>query len=140
MKTFSLALLVSVLGLMFAGCGHLDTTPPSSAERVLKGVVNHANEDLPPGSEVTVRVLDLTRGNGRAEVLGETTVTNATKMPVPFTIEFTAEDGQLMRTVNVEARVSVGGHLRYTTTTGHPITLGNVNDSHVIEVQLATKR
>jgi uncharacterized lipoprotein YbaY len=140
MRTFLLALLVSALGLTFGGCGHLDTTPPSSADRVLIGVVNHSGEDLPPGSEVTVRVLDLTHGEGRAEVLGETTITNATKMPVPFTIEFVADDAQLMRAINVEARVSVGGRLRYTTTTGHPVTMGNVKDAHVVEVQLATKR
>jgi uncharacterized lipoprotein YbaY len=139
MKTFSFAALSVSLGLLFSGCGHLDTTPASGDDRVLTGTVDHAGEDLPEGTEVVVRVVDLSRGESRGELLGETTVTNPPKMPVPFRIEYRAEDAQLMRTINVEARVSVGGKLRYTTTTGHPVTLGNVNDPHQISVQLATK-
>ena len=139
MKSLALAVFSVSLGWLFSGCAHLDTTPPSSADRVLSGVVDHAGEDLPPGSEVLVRVMDLSRGEGRGEVLGETTIANPGKMPVPFSIEYRAEDAQLLRTINVEARVSIGGKLHYTTMTAHPLTVGNVKDSHVISVQVATK-
>ena len=140
MKTIFFALLSLPLSLFLGGCAHLDTKPPASAERVLSGVVDHAGEDLPDGAEVTVRVLDLSRGVERGEVLGEVTIPHVTKLPVSFRVEYRAEDAQLMRTVNVEARISVGGQLRYTTTTGHPITLGNVGDAHIVSVQLASGR
>jgi uncharacterized lipoprotein YbaY len=140
MKTFSFAWLLLALSLFLGGCAHLDTSPPASADRVLSGVVDHAGEDLPDGAEVTVRVLDLSRGVERGEVLGEVTIPHVTKLPVSFRVEYRAEDAQLMRTVNVEARISVGGRLRYTTTTGHPITLGNVGDVHIVTVQLASGR
>lgn len=139
MKSLTFAGFALSLGLLLSGCGHLDTTPPASADRVLNGTVDHAGEELPDGSEVIVRVVDFSRGENRGEVLGEATIANPGRMPVPFRIEYRAEDAQLLRTVNVEARVSVGGQLRYTTTTAHPVTIGNVNDAHVISVQAATK-
>jgi uncharacterized lipoprotein YbaY len=58
-------------------------------------------------------------------------------MPVPFRIEFSADDALLRRGVNLEARISVAGRLRYTTTLAHPLTLANAGDSHVVEVALA---
>lgn len=133
------AVLVASLAVLAGACSHLDMSPPSSFDRVLTGVVDHAGEDLPSGSEVVVRIVDDSAGVSRPEVLGEATIKNAAKMPVGFRIEYRAEDAQLMRSVNVEARVSIGGRLRFTTTTGHPITLGNVNDAQVISVQEAVK-
>lgn len=136
--------LIGLLGIglaaMVAGCAHLDTTPPASAERVLTGIVsNGTNAPLPSNSEVTVRIVDLSRGEGRGEVLGEQTILNPGSMPVMFRIEYVAEDAVLRRSVNVEARVSVGGRLRYTTTTAHPVTMGNLSETHVLDVVLAQK-
>lgn len=141
MKLSAIALLSLCLGVGLAGCGHLDLTPPAAADRVLSGTVtNNSMTELPPGTEVTVRIVDLSRGEGKGEVLGEDTIVNPPRMPVPFRIEYRAEDAVLLRSVNVEARVSVDGRLRYTTISGHPITLGNVNDRHVLEVSLAGRR
>lgn len=142
MKRFLLACaVVSWLGGL-AGCASLDTTGPGSAERVLTGVVtnNAGGTELPPNTEVMVRVVDLARGEGRGEVLGEETIKNPRQMPVPFKIEFRAEDAVLRGSVAIEARISVGGRLRYTTVAGHPVTPGNVNDPHTVEVELAAGR
>lgn len=142
MRARVLSWLIGVAGLwLLAGCGHLDSAPPGAADRVLSGVVttNNGGGELPPGTEVSVRIVDLSRGEGRGEVLAEDTITNPGRMPVAFRLEYRAEDVVLMRSVNVEARVAVGGRLRYTTTGGHPITLSNVNDSHVVLVELANR-
>ena len=130
-----LGLLLVFAGWLLAGCSHLDVTPPASADRVLNGSVSTGtSEPLPPDSEVSVRILDVSRGEERAEVLGEQTIKNPTVMPVPFQIEYRADDGLLTRGVTVDARISVGGRLRYTTRTAHPITAGNVHDSLQIDV------
>lgn len=131
----------AVLSLCVAGCGHLDLTPPGPVDRVLNAVVtNNTQGELPSDTEVTVRVIDLSAGQGRGEVLGEETVMNPGRMPVSVRVEFRAEDLLLRRSVNVEARVAVGGRLRYMTTSAHPVTLGNVNDTHFIEVAAVGKR
>ena len=41
--------------------------------------------------------------------------------------------------VGVDARIAVGGELRYLTVTGHPVTLANANQKHVVMVERATK-
>lgn len=131
---------VLALAALWASCSHLDLTPPGSAERVLVGTVStRSGGELPPNAEVTVRVMDLSSGSGRADVLGEQTITDARTMPVPFRIEYRAEDALLMRNVTVEARISVDGRLSYLTKTAHPLTLANVNDTHRVEVEPAVK-
>lgn len=138
MKAFRPAFLALCVGAFVAGCTHLDLTPPGSSDRIVTGVVsNNTNAPLPGDTEVVVRVVDVSRGEARAEVLGDQTIVNPGRMPVPFRIEFSAEDARLRRGINLEARISVGGRLRYTTTLAHPLTLANVPDSHVVEVSLA---
>lgn len=135
MKSFLFPALALALVLSVAGCGHLDLMAPGNADRVLTGVVTYAPEEpLPADAEVLVRVVDLSRGEEKPEVLGEETIKGPLMTPVPIRVEYRAEDAQLLRRVNVEVRISVGRTLRYMTTRGHPITLGNVADAHTIEV------
>ncbi|MCR6655344.1 MAG: YbaY family lipoprotein [Opitutus sp.] len=140
MKAFLFSLLL--LGLWAsAGCGHLDLAATNDAERVLTGFVTNPNGgELPPDTEVTIRIVDYSRGEERGETLGEQVIQNPGRFPVPIRIEYRAEDAVLMRRVNVEARISVGGRLRYATGSGHPITLHNVNDSHFVQVDLVGRR
>ncbi|HWA88050.1 MAG TPA: YbaY family lipoprotein [Opitutus sp.] len=141
MKTSLLVPLAFAAALFLSGCGHLDTTVTNGEDRVLNGVISAvdagAGTALPAETEVLVRVLDLGRGFGRGEELGEQTIKGPVEFPVPFRIEYRADDATLRGSVEVEARISVGGQLRYVTITGHPITLGNVNQSHVVMVERA---
>ncbi len=141
MRILALVLTVS-LGCLCGGCEHLDTGMTGPADRVLAGTVTTrtGGGPLPSGSEVTIRIVDLAANGGRGETLAEETITNPTAMPVAFRIEYRAEDGVLMRDVNVEARIAVGGRLRYMTMGGHPITLGNANDAHVLQVEPTVQR
>lgn len=142
MKTSLVALLVVSFGFFSAGCGHLDTSSLGAADRVLTGYItnNTGGGELPANSEVWIRILDLSQGLDKGEVLGEETIMNPGRMPVNFRIEYRAEDAVLMRSVTVDARISVDGRLRYMTKTAHPITLGNVNDTHVVQVDVAGKQ
>ncbi len=140
-KVFALGLVVfSALGF-FTGCGHLDLAGPAMGDRVLEGVVTaRAPVDLPPDAELTVRVVDLSKGEARAEVLGEQIIKSPGSMPVAFRIEYRAEDAQLRTTIDVDARISAGRRLLYMTTSRHPVTLGNAANQHTVEVEPVAAR
>ena len=145
MKRLSLPLFALLTGLFVAaGCSHLDVATSSDPNRVLRGTVA-AGRNLPAGTEVVVRVIatdsDETPGAASAEltkraatpgramehVLGEDrqVLAAGTNDPVPFQIEYRAEDALLRHGVNVEARVSIGGQLRYRTISAHMVTLSS---------------
>jgi uncharacterized lipoprotein YbaY len=132
----SVIALAGALGFFATGCGHLDLTPPGAADRVLTGVVTYSPADpLPPGSEVTVSVIDVSAGEDRGEILGDQTIRNPGPPPIPFRVEYRAEDAVLMRRVKAEARISTGGRLRYATVMEHPVTLQNASEPHTIAVE-----
>lgn len=143
MKTSFFVPLALAVACAVSGCGHLDTSFTNTADRVLTGVVSASamgeGTMLPADAEVIVRVIDLGHGMGHGEELGEETIKGPVQMPVPFRIEYRAEDPVLLGSVNVEARISIGGQVRYLTMTGHPVTLGNANQSHVVVVEPARK-
>jgi len=128
--------------LALTSCKQLDLSAPSPADRVLNGVVRTQSADsgeLPSSAEVTIQIVDVSRGANQPEILGEQTIKAPTAWPVPFRIEFRADDALLLRGVGVDARVSVGGKLRYATRTAHPVTVTNVSEQHVVNVELAAQ-
>ncbi|HVU25664.1 MAG TPA: YbaY family lipoprotein [Opitutus sp.] len=143
MKTPLLLSLAVAAASFLSGCGHLDTSVTNSEDRVLNGVISAvdagAGSTLPAGTEVLVRVLDMGRGFGRGEELGEQTIHGPVEFPIPFQIEYRADDATLRGSIEVEARISVDGQLRYVTITGHPITIGNVNQTHTVMVERARR-
>lgn len=141
MKTIAVVLCV-LAGLMVSGCEHLDTSSTTLGDRVLEGVVTTVSGGgpLPEGSEVWIQVVDRGDGVGRAEVLGEETIKNPERMPVPFRIEFRAEDPVLRGNVEVEARISIRGRLTFMTKTAHPVTQANVDDLVTVIVEVPSER
>ena len=134
--------------LAIAGCESvsLDVRPEGNPSRVLNGTVNFRSEQpLPSDAEIVVRVLDMssveqsrTAANrdlpvaARAQVTPMPTVLAEQKVPVvpggalPFRLEFTATDELLRHGVNVEARISFAGGVRYRTVNAQVITLSSV--------------
>lgn len=131
--------------LVGAGCGSIDVSTGGNPERVLNGVVATGG-GLPAGAEVVVRLISApgahepqrvagsdvpvtTRPVASAveRVLGEQTqtLTSGTAEPVPFRIEYTAEDTVLRRGLNLDVRVSFGGRLQYRTVNAHVVTLAS---------------
>ena len=117
--------------LALSGCGHLDVSPEGSPLRVLTGQVELGDAmALPPDTSVTVRVVDMTAAGMPPQVLGSQTITNPGPAPVPFRVEYTADDETLRRGLNIEARVSFGGKVRYYNVNRYAVTLGNASDPH----------
>lgn len=160
MKTSRFAPLFAVCLVWFTGgCGHIETSPGGDANRVLMGEVNYRGDlTLPPDAEVVVRLIDTTGASlapsaaakdlpvaDRARVtpvpvvLAEQTIKPAGPGPVPFRIEFVAEDALLRRGLNLEARVSYGGGVRLRTVTTRAVTLTSVTDPQRVWVEAVAR-
>lgn len=134
MKT-PIRLLALLVCTFLAGCGHLETTPEGDPNRVVTGTVNlRVPTDLPADAIVLVRVIDGARSEPTLRVLGEQTITSAGNPPVAYRVEFRADDPLLRRGVNIEARVSFGGQLRYYNINAIGLSLGNIDRPVVLVV------
>jgi hypothetical protein len=156
MKLSSLLPLVAALVLFFTpGCGHLDVAPEGDPNRVVTGTVNVRMDLIPPGdAEIVVRVVeppDITaapttaakdlvigeRGTqARPEnVVAQQVIRAPAGMPAPFRVEFRASDDTMRRGLNIEARISWGGQLRFRTIESQAITLATVGAPQTIWVE-----
>ena len=138
-----------------AGCGHLDLAPPGDPSRVLTGTVEfEAGTTLPEDAVLLVRVLDVPQTEASEthpamvqtlkrpvpppdappEVLGEKSISNPGASPVAYRVEYTADDEQLRRGLNVEARISYGGKVRYLNSNHYSIGMNDYNDPHAVWV------
>ncbi len=156
MKLRRLALLSALAAVLLgaAGCSHLDTTPAGNPDRVLNGAVVFEGT-LPAGTEIIVRLLESAANEkGRSagadfpaaapaagprpdRLLGEyrETLAAAAMQPVPFKIEYFAEDAVLRRGLNLDVRVSFGGRLRLRTVNAHVVTLAGSPFRQDVNVQ-----
>ncbi|HEY1792011.1 MAG TPA: YbaY family lipoprotein [Opitutaceae bacterium] len=126
------ALLLAACALALSGCGQLDLTPEGDPSRVVQGEVNLGDTALPPDAVVTVRVVDPSQTPPLT--LGSQTIRSPGASPVPFKVDFRAEDDLLRRGLNIEARVSIGGHLRFYNVDRYVVTLGNITGTQRIRV------
>lgn len=133
-----LRLLAVLAALALSGCGHLDVTPEGNPSRVLTGRVDLGGAvALPADAVVTVRIVEPPRVGVPQSVLGSQTIRNPGAAPVEFRVEYMADDELLRRGLNVEARVSWGGRVRYYNMNGYAVTLRTAADSHRIAVNAA---
>jgi uncharacterized lipoprotein YbaY len=160
MKKISLIfVLAGWVALLAGGCGHVSTTTGGETNRVIAGTVNFpGNVVLPADAEVLVRlvdaaamgrsravankdlpVVDRPRAELTAQVLGEQTIKAPPAGPVAFSIEYTADDSLLRHGLNLEARISFGGRVRFRTVTTRAVTLGNASDPHAIWVEAVAR-
>jgi uncharacterized lipoprotein YbaY len=150
------ALAAFSLLLVTAGCSHLDLTPETDPNRVVAGTVNFRST-LPAGAEVYVRVIDPSTSEpprpipatdvplgDRAKVqmttervLGDQTIklALATHEPVPFRIEFRADDALLRHGLNLDARISYEGRVHHRTLNARAISLGSVRYPQEVTVE-----
>jgi putative lipoprotein len=141
MKRFSFpAAALAAAVFLAAGCGHVDIQPEGDPDRVLTGTVNfHPADPLPPDTVVTVRLLDSSNPDAPPIALGEQTISNPGNPPVPFRIEYRAEDALLRRGLILEARVSFGGKLRFYNVNGYGVSLAKAAQSQEVWVNPAGK-
>ena len=134
MKILPLIIALLACGLT-AGCGHLEVTPEGDPNRVLNGTVRlRIPADLPGDASMVVRVVENVRADTARRVLVEQVVERIGAAPVAFRVEFQASDAQLRYGVNVEARISAGGKLRYYNINANGLTLGNLDLPYTIVV------
>ena len=153
MKKLLLSLVAAGLSFTLPGCSHLDLAPEGNPNRILNGTVAFSG-GLPTGAEVSVRILDSSARDfvprtkselplgDRAQtmaadrVVGEQVQTLAapTIEPVPFRLEYQATDAMLRHGLNVEARISYGGRVRFRTIQAHVLTLASAPFRHDVAV------
>lgn len=160
MKKIPGRFLLAVCAVLLAGgCAHLSTTAGGDPNRVIVGTVNFRGDlALPADTEVVVRLLDASGGTlarsaanrdlpvvdrPRAEVppqvLGEQAIRAPASGPIPFRIEYTADDNQLNHGLNLEARISYGGRVRLRTIITRAVTPGNATDRHEVWVEAVAR-
>jgi len=160
MKTSPLFLFAACIALFAAaGCSHIEITPEGDPHRTVTGTVEFRSEVvLPDDAVVVVRVVDLS-GIEQArtaakkdlplgdrakvepvpEVLVEQTIKGPKGASIPFKVEFTADDDLLRHGLNIDARISYGGKVRFRTAVAHALTLGNVEYPHTVWLELASR-
>ena len=161
MKKSPLVLFLTVCAALLAGggCGHLSTTAGGDTNRVITGTVNFRGDlVLPADAEVIVRLIDASAvGQARSaankdlpvldrpkveltpQVLGEQTIKAPAAGPVPFRIEYSADDALLRHGLNLEARISYGGRVRLRTVNTRAVTAGNATDRHEVWVEAVAR-
>lgn len=149
--------LFGVFAFGVTGCQNLDLATSGDPQRVVTGQVNLRPDIIfPADTQVVVRVFENTTTNDplRAaslndlaspagvsqpekieRVLAEKTIAAPAGKPVPFQIEFRADDDELRRGVNIEARISYDGRVRFRTLDAQLITLGSVAAPHEVWVE-----
>jgi len=125
----------TALALVLAGCGHLEVNSEGDSSRALVGQVDAGQpRALPADAVVTVRVVVPATASLPGQVLGAQTIKSPGVLPVDFRVEYQASDELLRHGLNVEARVSWGGVLRYYNRNGYAVSLSNASDPHRIGV------
>jgi len=129
--TFQLPLVaLAAASLGVAGCAApVAVEPPAPAQATVSGTVSYPQRiALLPGVTLTVRLLDVSRADAPATILGMYThVTTGDQVPFAYTIRYSpaAINPANSYTVRAELRDREGG-LRWTTDTAVPvITRGN---------------
>ena len=152
--------LVALVGLAAgAGCANVEVVAEGDPHRVVNGTVEfRADLTLPPDAVVVVRVIDQAGTAQRRalavrdlpigdrakpepvpDVLAEQTITAPKGVSIPFHLEFVADDDLLRHGINIDARISVGGKVRFRTASGHVLTLGNLEYPHAVWVEAASR-
>lgn len=160
MKTSPLSLFAACVALFAgAGCANIEIVKEGDPNRVVNGTVEFRSEiALPADAELVVRVIDLAgSAQMRAaatrdlplgdrvktepvpDVLGEKKITGFKGGSIPFSIAYIADDNLLRHGLNIDARISFGGKVRFRTANAHIITLGNAEYPHQVWVELASR-
>lgn len=147
-KRFTLVPLLALLALA-AGCGHLSLDSAGNANRVATGTVALPDgAALPPDAVMVIRIVDpnpvptqaplatsaAPKMNLPPEIVAEQTFRDLGASPIPFRVEYSADDDELRRGLSIEARISFAGRLQYSNLTRYTIGLSDAGDPHQISV------
>lgn len=112
-----------------------DRNGAPGGDSVLTGSVTYLERiALLPGSVVEVRILDVSRQDVAADVIGETIITTqGENVPIPFSVSYDPTRIDERMTYSMSARILVDGELRWINTDHIPV-LTNGNPSNGVEI------
>jgi uncharacterized lipoprotein YbaY len=103
-------------------------------------ITYRTRQALPAGATIEVQLLDVSRADAPATVLGRTRiVTTGEQVPIAFTIPYDATSIDARRRYTVQATITVGERVAFRTTTAHPV-LSNGAPSTGVEVVVEPMR
>lgn len=102
--------LAVVLG---GGCANIELNPIPDLNRLVTGTVSFTEPaTLPSDAVIVVRVLETSRKDGMSRIIGEQVIKGGGNSPIPYKVEFRAEDALVQRGMNIEARVAYDGKVQ----------------------------
>lgn len=148
--------ILAGLALLLAACGsvQLDTSPEGNPNRTVSGTVELGDSaPLPPGAEMSVRVLDTVRAQYQAptavlgepsantppvelppKVLGEQIIKDAQGTSIPFEVHYQATADQLRIGLVLDARISIAHRIRFYNVNSYSLDSDNADEPHHIYV------
>jgi uncharacterized lipoprotein YbaY len=134
MKAPCFALLAALCAVV-SGCGSQMTDGGyTNNSRTVTGTVNFSEPQLlPVDSVVTIQVVDLSNAS-LPKIYGEEQIKNPGPSPVPFHIEFQADDQAMINGLNLQARISYDGKLQLLNKTQYDVKLSTLGEAHQIYV------
>ena len=113
---FLTAALFSVATLGLGACDSVTTST-----RTISGTVTSRERmALPPAAEVEVKLVDVSLADAPAVTVAETRITPEGAVPIPYALEFDPAKIETGHEYALQARITAGGHLLFTTTTRQP--------------------
>lgn len=141
MKLLRLLALGTVAALLVAGCAAPKKPEPAGDRLSLTGTINFRERiALPYDAVLTVRLLDVSRTDAPAIVLAERSVAQPGNPPLPFELRYRPAEAARGHRFVVEARIEVGGRLRFSTVEPHPVKLDGTDGPQTVWVGASAPR
>jgi putative lipoprotein len=123
---------------------HAAEPVPVPAEPIVEGppavrgnVLYRERIALPAGAVVTVRLLDTSRADAPASIIGEQVIAEPANVPVGFEIGYEPSTIDATHSYAVAATIEVDGHLAWRSTIHHPVLTRGAGPSATIMVTRA---
>ena len=136
MKALTLLLFTGLTLLGAAGCATKETVTRLPRPMITGTVMYRARIALPPDAVLTVRLFDISRADLPPLVLADKSIFGPGNPPMPFEIPYSPGTIRAGQRFALEARIEVGGKLRFYSMAAHPVTLENVTEPHEVWVEL----
>jgi len=124
---------VASLTLMLAAC---QTTKAEPTATVRGEITYRERIAVPPGAQLEVLLLDVSRADAPSETIGGVTLSDIGQPPYPFEIAYRPEQIIASHTYVVQARLTHQGRLLFITDQAYPV----ITRGHTTEVQIVLKR
>jgi len=128
------SIAVASLMMMLAACQTSSAEQPTATVR---GEVTYRERiAVPPGAQLEVLLLDVSRADAPSLTIGGVTLSNIGQPPYPFEIAYRPDQIVSSHQYVVRARLMHEGRLLFTTDQAYPV----ITAGHPTEVQLVLKR